>query len=204
MTIKKFLNEDDIEVGIDEAGRGPLIGRVYVGAVILDPELELHPWLNDSKKLTRKKRAIVRDFVEDNATMFAVTYSDEKTIDKLNILNATFKAMHEAIDNLGIIPDHLIVDGNRFVPYVSNEGDFIPHTCVKGGDAIYASICAASVLAKEYHDDYIKELCYEHPELHEKYDLLNNMGYGSQNHMEALQKHGPSKFHRMSFAPCKN
>ena len=204
MTIKKFLNEDDIEVGIDEAGRGPLIGRVYVGAVILDPELELHPWLNDSKKLTRKKRAIVRDFVEDNATMFAVTYSDEKTIDKINILNATFKAMHEAVDNLGIIPDHLIVDGNRFVPYVSNEGDFIPHTCVKGGDAIYASICAASVLAKEYHDDYIKKLCYEHPELHEKYDLLNNMGYGSQNHMEALQKHGPSKFHRMSFAPCKN
>ena len=204
MTIKKFLNEDDIEVGIDEAGRGPLIGRVYVGAVILDPELELHPWLNDSKKLTRKKRAIVRDFVEDNATMFAVTYSDEKTIDKINILNATFKAMHEAVDDLGIIPDHLIVDGNRFVPYVSNEGDFIPHTCVKGGDAIYASICAASVLAKEYHDDYIKKLCYEHPELHEKYDLLNNMGYGSQNHMEALQKHGPSKFHRMSFAPCKN
>jgi len=204
MTIKRFLNEDDIEVGIDEAGRGPLIGRVYVGAVILDPELELHPWLNDSKKLSRKKRAIVRDFVEDNATMFAVAYSDEKTIDEINILNATFKAMHKAVDDLGIIPDHLIVDGNRFVPYVSNEGEFIPHTCVKGGDSIYASICAASVLAKEYHDDYIKELCYKHPELHEKYDLLNNMGYGSQNHMEALQKYGPSKFHRMSFAPCKN
>jgi len=204
MTIKKFLNENDIEVGIDEAGRGPLIGRVYVGAVILDPELELHPWLNDSKKLSRKKRAIVRDFVEDNATMFAVAYSDEKIIDKINILNATFKAMHEAVDDLGIIPDHLIVDGNRFVPYVSNEGEFIPHTCVKGGDAIYASICAASVLAKEYHDDYIKELCYKYPELHEKYDLLNNMGYGSQNHMEALQKYGPTEFHRMSFAPCKN
>lgn len=204
MPIKNFYNKDEIEVGIDEAGRGPLIGRVYVGAVILDPDLELHPWLNDSKKLTRKKREVVRDFVEDNATMFSVTYADEKTIDDINILNATLKAMHQAVDELEIIPDHLLVDGNRFSPYVSLDGDFIPHTCVKGGDAIYASICAASVLAKEYHDEYIRELCHNHPELHEKYDLLNNMGYGSQNHMEALKKYGPSSFHRMSFAPCKN
>ena len=199
-----YTNKNAIEVGIDEAGRGPLIGRVYVGAVILDPELEeLHPFLNDSKKITRKRREIVREWVEENAAQFAVCYSDEKTIDKINILNATHKAMHQAVDELGIIPDHIIVDGDKFPVYLDADGDFVNHTCITKGDTKYASICAASVLAKEYHDNYIRELVEENPELDEKYDLLSNMGYGTQKHIEGIKKHGPSKFHRLSFNICR-
>jgi len=199
-----YTNKNAIEVGIDEAGRGPLIGRVYVGAVILDPEMEdLHPYLNDSKKITRKRREVVREWIEENASQFAVTYSDEKTIDKMNILKATHKAMHEAIDELGIIPDHIIVDGDKFPAYIDTEGEFVSHTCIVKGDSKYASICAASVLAKEYHDQYIRELVEQNPDLHEKYDLLNNMGYGTQNHINGIKKYGPSKFHRLSFNICR-
>ena len=201
--LNKYYNKGDIEAGIDEAGRGPLIGPVYAAAVILDPDMELHEWLNDSKKMSRKRREIVREFVEENAVMYAVASEDEKVIDKVNILNATYSAMHRTLDNLGIEPDHIIIDGNRFIPYITENGEYIPYTCIIGGDSKYASICAASVLAKENHDDYIKSLCEQYPELDDRYGLLSNMGYGAQKHMDGIRKYGVSRFHRKSFRPCK-
>jgi len=198
--LKRYYKSPDlIEVGIDEAGRGPLIGRVYTAAVILDPQVEPHPLLNDSKKLTRKRREIVREWVEQNAVQFAVCYADESVVDKINILNATYQAMHQSIDELGIIPDHIIVDGDKFQPYINSDGNFVNHTCICKGDSKYTAISAASVLAKEYHDDYICNLVTQCPELNEKYDLLSNMGYGTKKHIEGIRTHGRSKFHRMSF-----
>lgn len=200
--LKKFYkSEDFIEAGLDEAGRGPLIGRVYAAAVIIDPNAELHPLLNDSKKMTRKRRGIVREWIEENC-VYEVAYCDEKEIDELNILHATQKAMHKAIDNLILEPEFLIVDGNFFRKYVNKNGDYVNHTTIEKGDSKYASISAASVLAKEYHDDYIEELVEEHPDLDEKYGLLSNMGYGTQKHMDGIKEYGISPFHRKSFKCC--
>jgi|TARA_B100001964_G_C14086255_1_gene532664 ribonuclease HII len=200
--LKKYYKSPEfIEAGLDEAGRGPLIGRVYAAAVIIDPGAELHPLLNDSKKMTRKRRGIVREWIEENC-VFEVAYSDEKEVDELNILHATQKAMHKAIDNLVLEPEYLIVDGNFFRKYISKSGDHVNHVTIEKGDAKYASISAASVLAKEYHDDYIEELVEENPELDEKYGLLSNMGYGTQKHMDGIKEHGVSKFHRKSFKCC--
>ena len=200
--LKKYYKAPEfLEAGLDEAGRGPLIGRVYAAAVIIDPNAELHPLLNDSKKMTRKRRGIVREWIEENC-VFEVAYSDEKEIDELNILHATQKAMHKAIDNLALEPEYLIVDGNFFRKYVNKSGDHVNHVTIEKGDSKYASISAASVLAKEYHDDYIEELVEQHPELDEKYGLLSNMGYGTQKHMDGIKEHGVSEFHRKSFKCC--
>ena len=198
---KYCINEDLIEAGIDEAGRGPLIGRVYAAAVIIDTSKDIHPLLRDSKKMTRKNRNIVREWVEEN-TVYGVGYSDEKLIDEINILQATYKAMHNALDKLIMEPEFIIVDGDKFNPYISPSGDFISYKTIPKGDSKYASICAASVLAKEYHDEYIRELVDENPELDEKYGLLSNMGYGTQQHMNGIKEYGISKFHRKSFSCC--
>jgi ribonuclease HII len=203
MNLKKYYkSEDFIEAGLDEAGRGPLIGRVYASAVIIDPNEDLHPLLNDSKKLSRKKREIVREWIEENC-IYEVAYSDEKEIDEINILQATQKAMHKALNGLMLEPEFLVVDGNFFRNYINKNGDYVNHVTVEKGDSLYASISAASVLAKEYHDDYIRELVKENPELDEKYGLLSNMGYGTKKHMDGIKIHGVSKFHRMSFKCCK-
>lgn len=194
------------EVGIDEAGRGTLCGRVYTAAVIL-PEEEAYPdgtylKIKDSKKCSKKLRETLRNYIETNAVAYSVAYADIEEIDTVNILQATMNAMHRAIDGLKIIPDGLAVDGSYFKTYIDRNGDFVPHTLVTGGDNKYRNIAAASILAKTYHDEHIRNLVFEEPEL-EKYGWEKNMGYGTKAHIEAIRIHGISKYHRKSFGPCK-
>lgn len=201
--LKRYRNKNHIEVGIDEAGRGPLLGRVYVGAVILppdDPDFD-YSLMRDSKKLSVKRRLEAYEHIKEHAINWTFAYSDEKQIDKENILQATFTAMHRAIDQLLVRPDHLLVDGDKFRIY-TEDNKIVPHLCVEEGDNTYASIAAASIVAKVEHDKYIDELCDEHPEL-EVYGLRTNRGYGTAQHIAAIKQHGITKWHRRSFGPCK-
>jgi len=202
----KFSVDDNdtnkLIAGLDESGQGPLFGRVYGAVVILNPEIILHPYLNDSKKMTAKRRAIVREWIEENALDYQVCWRDEKRIDEVNILNAKMEAWHEAISKLDIQPELLLVDGTQFKPYwiVDDKEDFIiPYKTIVEGDNQYAAIAAASVLAKEYHDEYIIELCKNEPELEKKYHLCSNKGYGTAYHIWAISEYGPSIYHRKSF-----
>ena len=203
--MKLFNRSGCIEVGIDEAGRGCLLGRVYAAAVIWpnenDQEYE-HPIMKDSKKFTREQRENMYDYIKENAIDYAFGYADEKEIDSKNILQANYLAMHRAIDNLNLDIDYIIVDGNNFKPYLDSTATVIPHKCIVKGDTLYYSIAAASIIAKCEHDKYIRELCTEYPDLNEKYNILSNMGYGSKTHMDGLKKHGSSEFHRKSFKCC--
>ena len=157
----------------------------------------------NSKKLTAKKRSEVRSFIEDNAIDFAVSYSEHTEIDKKNILRATLECMHESISKLNIVPEKLMIDGTQFIPYKQKGTDkYIPHECIIKGDALYPSISAASILAKVYHDEWIHTLVKDNPEL-DKYGLQTNMGYGTKKHLDAIKEHGPTEWHRMSFAPMK-
>ena len=177
------------EAGCDEAGRGCIAGPVFAAAVIL-PEGFGHPDLNDSKKLTKKTRDVLRPIIEEEAVAFGVAMVSEQEIDQMNILNASFLAMHRALDQLGILPDHLLIDGNRFHPYRR-----IPHTCIVKGDSRFSAIAAASVLAKTYRDEYMERLHGEHPQ----YGWDSNKGYPTAAHRRALLLHGPSRCHRRSF-----
>lgn len=182
---------DELQIGVDEAGKGCMIGPVYAAAVIWDPSIEPAD-IKDSKKLSRKKRAVVREYIEENAAAFGVGMASCDEIDEINIANATYKAMHRALDQVDKEYDRILVDGNRFKPYRC-----IAHTCVIGGDNEYVNIAAASILAKEYHDDWIKEHCCDDT----KYDLMNNKGYGTKAHMRGLEEHGLSEHHRRTY--CK-
>ncbi len=201
-----FFDDDKniLEVGIDEAGRGCLGGRVYVGAVILPHCIDddRYKQIKDSKKLSRKKRLELRDYIEKIALSYTVQYAEPEEIDKKNILVATLDTMHKAVDNLSIKPDLILVDGNTWKIYSDKEGNVIPNQLIKGGDNKYYSIAAASILAKVYHDEYIQELCKQNPDLN-KYDWLNNMCYGTQKHRDAIEKYGISKYHRKTFGICK-
>lgn len=190
-----------IEVGLDEVARGCMFGRVYTAAVIWPEDFEEDPnyIIKDSKKLTKKKREELYDYIINTALDWNINYMEHYDIDKLNILQATLKSMHINLDNLLIDVDHILVDGTNF-----NQYSNIPYTCIPKGDNKYYSIAAASILAKVAHDRYIEELCKNEPELHEKYDLLNNMGYGTKNHMDNIKKYGISEYHRKSFGICKN
>ncbi len=195
--MQKFKNNIN-EIGLDEAGRGPLIGRVYAGAVIWDNDKDFD-LINDSKKLTPKKRAIALDWIKNNIKYWGVGYADEKEIDKINILNATKLAMDRAIEDLktkhnGTIT-HLIIDGTGWEKKFNN---YKVESIVKG-DSLYYSIAAASIIAKEYHDMHIKELISIDPTLDEKYSLSSNMGYPTVKHFDGLKKYGPSIYHRKSF-----
>jgi len=197
--MKKFyFNSEDNEVGLDEAGRGPLIGRVYAGVVNWG-DTDINPDVKDSKKLSAKKRGIVLKWIQENVDEWAVGFAEPEEIDKINILEATKLAMDRAINNLDIKPTHLLIDG---VGWEKKFPDYKVQSVVKG-DSLYYSIAAASIIAKEYHDEYIKQLCVENTDLHTKYDLENNMGYGTKKHLDGLNIHGNSKFHRKSFKPCK-
>ena len=187
--LQSYYDEKLLEAGCDEAGRGCLAGPVYAAAVIL-PKDFYHPLLNDSKQLTEEQRCELRPIIEQNALSYAVASLDNKQIDKYNILRASFKSMHLAIKQLSIQPELLLIDGNRFTQYKR-----IPHKCIIQGDGIYASIAAASVLAKTYRDDFMKELHKKFP----KYNWAQNKGYATKEHQEALDQHGPCKFHRKSF-----
>lgn len=198
---------DALEAGIDEVARGCLFGRVYSAAVIWPnekSEISCHPLIKDSKKLDSRKRLIMSDFIKENAISYSVSYQESETIDQINILNATFKCMHLAIDNLKIEVDNLLVDGNKFKPYISTKGDLIPHQCIISGDNNYYPIACASILAKVEHDNYIIDLCEQHEELDEFYDLRNNVGYGTKKHIFGIQKYGLSNYHRKTFGICKN
>ena len=177
------------EVGCDEAGRGCLAGPVFSAAVIL-PHDFYFPLLNDSKQLNEKQRLICRDYIEANAIDFAVAKCSEKEIDKLNILNASIAAMHKAISKLKTKPQFIIVDGNRFKSYHS-----IPHQTIIKGDGKYASIAAASVLAKTYRDEWMMKLHKQHP----NYLWTVNKGYPTKAHREAIRKNGATSYHRKSF-----
>ena len=187
--LKSHYYEDLIEAGCDEAGRGCLAGSVYAAAVILPPEYQ-NELLNDSKKLTAKKRYALREEIERDAIAWAVGIVTPEEIDKINILNASFLAMHRALDQLKVRPQAVIVDGNRFTPYQN-----LPFTTIVKGDGKYLSIAAASILAKTYRDDYMLSLAEEYPQ----YDWQSNMGYPTKNHRKAIRQHGITPYHRKSY-----
>ena len=178
-----------LEAGTDEAGRGCLAGPVTAAAVILPESFEL-PYLNDSKKLTDSQRYTLRPMIEAQALSFAVAHVFQGEIDEINILNASIKAMHLALDKLNLKPAFIAVDGNRFKTYKN-----IPHECVIKGDRKYLNIAAASVLAKTYRDDFMKELDLKHPQ----YQWKKNKGYPTSAHREGIQKYGITEYHRTSF-----
>ncbi|MDF9830799.1 ribonuclease HII [Parabacteroides sp. PF5-6] len=183
------IDPNRYEAGCDEAGRGCLAGSVFAAAVILPADFT-HPDLNDSKQLSEKKRYALRPVIEQEALAWAVGIVTPEEIDRINILRASFLAMHRAIEQLKIQPDHLLIDGNRFDPYPG-----IPHTTVVKGDGKYYSIAAASVLAKTYRDDYMDELAAQYPD----YEWTKNKGYPTRAHREAIRRVGITPFHRKTF-----
>lgn len=184
-----WLHKDLIEAGCDEAGRGCLAGSVYAAAVILPKDFQ-NEMLNDSKQLSEKQRYLLREIIQDQALAWAVGIVTPEEIDQINILKASFLAMHRAVDQLQIRPQHLLIDGNRFNPYAN-----IPHTTVIKGDGKYLSIAAASVLAKTYRDDYMNGLHAEFP----IYDWNKNKGYPTKKHRQSISEHGTSPYHRLTF-----
>ncbi len=187
--LKSHYYEGLIEAGCDEAGRGCLAGSVYAAAVILPSDYQ-NELLNDSKKLTAKKRYALREEIERDAIAWAVGIVTPEEIDKINILNASFLAMHRALDQLQVRPEAVIVDGNRFKPYQD-----LPSTNIIKGDGKYLSIAAASILAKTYRDDYMLSLAEEYPQ----YDWQSNMGYPTKKHRQAILEHGITPYHRKSY-----
>lgn len=202
--LKTYYKENTLEAGLDEAGRGPLFGRVYTAAVILNPNDEYNfDLIKDSKKLSERKRLIAFDYIKENAIDYSIHYNDEKTIDKINILQATYNSMHKALDNLSTVPEFLLVDGNYFIPYLNlNTEEYVDYVCVKSGDNTYASIAAASILAKVSRDKYIIDLCDKYPQLDEYYSIKSNKGYGAKKHMDGIKQYGVTEWHRKSFSPC--
>jgi len=220
----KYMFDSDttiIEIGIDEAGRGPMFGRVYAGVVVL-PKDDIfdHSQMKDSKKFhSKKKIEQVAEYIKENAIAWAVEYEDEQTIDNINILQATQSAMHKGIKNVltqlstnkDIDYDKilLLVDGNYFKPFtIINKNktklETIKYQMVEGGDNKYTSIAAASILAKVSRDNYIDDLCVQNPELIDHYGIDSNKGYGSKKHMDGIKQHGITKWHRKTFGICKD
>lgn len=224
--LNKYLVEDQrvFEVGVDEVGRGPMFGRVYTAAVILPKDDTFDFSIpKDSKKFTSKKKILeASNYIKEHALAWEVSYEDEQKIDEINILQATQVSMHKSI--LKVIdkfkktsvfksvenPEiHLLIDGNYFNPIIvlnknTNKLESIPHIMIKGGDNKYASIAAASILAKVERDKYIEELCIEDPTLDERYDISSNKGYGTKPHMDGINKFGITKWHRKTFGICKS
>ena len=227
--LKGYHNSDDkiIEIGVDEAGRGPLFGRVYTAAVILPKDNSFDfSKVKDSKKFhSKKKIEEAADYIKQNALAWHVSYEDEKKIDEINILQATQLSMHNSIHEIrkkyNMLSKQqnkfekldfnysLLIDGNYFNPITSfnketNKIETIPYMTVEGGDNKYASIAAASILAKVERDNYIDDLCINNPELSEFYGIDSNKGYGAKRHLDGIKEHGITIWHRRSFAPCKN
>lgn len=184
-----FLHNDLVEAGVDEAGRGCYAGPVFAAAVILPKDFH-HPLLNDSKQLNEKQRALLRPIIEKESIAFSVAPVGNETIDEINILQASFMAMHNALSALNKEPEFLLIDGNRFKPYKK-----IPHQCIIKGDGKYASIAAASILAKTFRDEFMQKIHHEFPQ----YGWNANKGYGTAAHRQAIEVHGLCPYHRKSF-----
>lgn len=223
--LSRYYLEDPtiFEIGVDEVGRGPLFGRVYSAAVILPKDDSFdHSKMKDSKKFSSKKKIIeASQYIKENALAWYITYEDEKTIDSINILQATQQSMHKSIE--GVIKKYkasnsetdndnklmLLVDGNYFKPYTrlnktKKVVEQLPHICVEGGDNKYSAIAAASILAKVERDAYIDELCEQYPDLITKYSIDSNKGYGAEKHLAGIKEHGITIWHRRTFGICKN
>jgi len=194
MALDLFYQTQVLEAGCDEAGRGCYAGPVFAAAVILPSNFH-HPLLNDSKQVNEKDRTELRLYIEQQAASFAVAMVTHEEIDQINILKASFKAMHLAIDQLKKKPKLLLIDGNRFIPYKKT-----PHQCIIKGDGKFASIAAASILAKTYRDEFMQQLHEQYP----MYGWNNNKGYGTLHHRKAIEQFGLCEFHRKSFAIVPN
>lgn len=208
--LEQFYEKNKIEAGIDEAGRGCLFGPVCIASVIwldedpIDGNLYKDYKIIDSKKCSDKKKNILKDYIKDNSIAYDIQLINNNYIDKHNILESTIHGMHKCLDNITDIIniDNILVDGNSFNMYENKNGDMLSYICVIDGDNKYKSIAAASILAKTYRDEYIKNLVEENPEL-KLYDIHNNKGYGTKKHIEAIKKYGITKWHRKSFGICK-
>lgn len=212
--LPKYYKEDEnlFEIGIDEAGRGPLFGRLYVAGVVLPKHMDTTE-IRDSKKLTKKKLQTLYTHIRENAVVYHIAFVEAKEIDEINIREAVIKGMHEcARECIHRLPKNenlenffLCVDGNDFPPYYHNDAKTcIAYETFTGGDNRYASIAAASILAKVARDDYIRELCVEFPKLSELYGMDKHMGYGTKQHMEAILQYGITDLHRKTFGICKS
>ena len=213
-----FFYEDasEIQAGIDEAGRGCFAGPVVAAAVCWDTEWLVqhqneHPEIKinkDSKKRSAKQRKSCYEFIQKYAKDYHVAFVSHDEIDKINILNSTYKAMHDALDHLHVHFEKILVDGNSFKSYKNKKEDselfIVPHLCVTNGDNIYFSIASASILAKVSRDEYIDKICDDNPEYQEHYQWKNNKCYGTKKHMEGIQKYGITPFHRKTFGICKD
>tara|TARA_B100000424_G_C22904900_1_gene481264 strand:+ start:199 stop:864 length:666 start_codon:yes stop_codon:yes gene_type:complete len=213
MPLQPFYNSSNkYEIGIDEAGRGPMFGRVYAAAAVLPGVDDFnHDLMKDSKKFTSKKKITeCSNYIKEHAVAFSVQYKDPDIIDKINIREATLACMQNAVtDVLSKLETYngvtLLVDGNDFKPYMYFDTSYknIPHVTIKGGDNLYTSIAAASILAKVARDEYINDICEKHPTLIEHYDIQSNKGYGTKKHIEAIKTHGITSMHRKSYGICK-
>jgi ribonuclease HII len=191
--LKPYFNKDCIEAGLDEAGRGCLAGPV-VASVVIFPKGYNNPDLNDSKQLAKEDRAILAAIIKKDALEYAIGICSQTEIDEINILQASILAMHKSVDLLSIKPEHLLVDGNKFIPYLS-----VPHTCIIKGDGKYQSIAAASILAKTYRDELMEKYAQEFPQ----YGWETNAGYPTIKHRAAIRAHGTTYLHRMTFRLLK-
>jgi ribonuclease HII len=209
---RQWVNDDSVEVGLDEAGRGSLWGRLYVGAVVMAPQDEAYfdngatlRQITDSKKLTPRRRAVLADFIQENAVAVSVGWSEPEEIDRLNILQADMAAMHRALDDISIPFQRILVDGDYWKPWApaDSKDDPVPAITIVEGDAVSLPIAAASIIAKEAHDDWVREAVAADPSLHERYGFGSNMGYGAAKHMEGLRTWGAHALHRKSFAPVR-
>jgi ribonuclease HII len=202
---RQWIEDGLVEVGLDEAGRGSLWGRLYVGAVILSPEDEAYfdngvtlRQITDSKKLTSRRRAVLADFIKENAIEAVTAWSEPEEIDTLNILRADMAAMHRALDSMYVPFQRILVDGDYWTPWSD-----VPGITIVEGDAVSLPIAAASIIAKEAHDDWVRGVVEADPTLNERYGLGSNMGYGTAAHMAGLKTWGAHSLHRRSFAPVR-
>lgn len=211
MLRRQWIDDGMVEVGLDEAGRGTLWGRLYVGAVIMSPEDEAYSdngatlkKITDSKKLTPRRRAVLNDWIRENAIETAVAWAEPEEIDKINILQADMAAMHRALFSLETPFQRILIDGDYWNPWTGTDGVVVPAFTIKSGDSQSLTIAAASIMAKEAHDAWIREKIETDPTIHERWGIGSNMGYGTAAHMLGLKTWGAHPLHRYSFAPVRN
>lgn len=216
MLATNYNSDYDYEIGVDEAGRGPLFGRLYVAAAVLPKDTEFHhDWMKDSKKFhSEKKIKIVSDYIKEKALFWSIQYIDQDVIDDINIRQSVHRGMHNSIRDIltrsGINKDKtlLLIDGNDFKPYtlydeITEEIKSIPYETIEGGDNKFTSIAAASILAKVARDEYIKDLCDEYPSLVDRYNIGKNKGYGTKDHLNGILEYGITQWHRKTYGRCK-